>query len=266
MIFIISLSLSGCVIKTDSHNGNKMISNIEYTTYDKTETTKEESKVDLSNSDSTETKNQIIISDLPDDFVKCTKYIGKDIYTLGVDTSLWDFHAVAQEVGESSLYGHTGIVSMGLGWDNKTITDVIMLVEGDEYMQGEEYDKIYDKLKDIFGAPHEVVDGMNDFYGKGEYAFRLSRGGAGIGWNEKNREKFDKKEPTTEESTITEAPKKSPEIGMTAEEVEKSLWGKPSDINKTTTQYGTTEQWVYRSSVKNKYIYFKNGIVTAIQE
>ena len=52
-------------------------------------------------------------------------------------------------------------------------------------------------------------------------------------------------------------------LGMTHEEVEKSTWGKPEDINKTTYAWGTTEQWCYSNY---RYIYFDNGIVTAIQE
>ena len=57
--------------------------------------------------------------------------------------------------------------------------------------------------------------------------------------------------------------RKVPSIGMTATEVEESSWGKPEDINKTTTIYGVSEQWCYYG---NKYIYFDNGIVTVIQE
>ena len=60
---------------------------------------------------------------------------------------------------------------------------------------------------------------------------------------------------------ITE--RKEHSIGMTKTEVENSTWGKPKDINKTTTAYGTQEQWCYSGY---KYIYFENGIVTAIQE
>lgn len=56
---------------------------------------------------------------------------------------------------------------------------------------------------------------------------------------------------------------KEPEIGMTAEEVKNSTWGKPKKINKTTTKYGVHEQWVYSSG---KYIYFDDGVVTSIQE
>lgn len=55
----------------------------------------------------------------------------------------------------------------------------------------------------------------------------------------------------------------NPEIGMTAEKVEKSRWGKPEKINKTTTEYGVHEQWVY---LGDRYLYLEDGIVTAIQE
>jgi ankyrin repeat protein len=57
--------------------------------------------------------------------------------------------------------------------------------------------------------------------------------------------------------------KKSPTIGMSAKEVEESAWGKPSKINKTTTKYGVSEQWVYSGY---RYIYLENGVVTSIQE
>lgn len=54
-----------------------------------------------------------------------------------------------------------------------------------------------------------------------------------------------------------------PAIGMTADEVRESKWGKPQKVNKTTTKYGVDEQWVYPNY---KYIYLEDGIVTAIQE
>jgi hypothetical protein len=49
-------------------------------------------------------------------------------------------------------------------------------------------------------------------------------------------------------------------IGMT-KEMCKLSWGKPKDINKTTTSGKTSEQWVYSDS----YLYFDNGFLTAIQ-
>lgn len=62
---------------------------------------------------------------------------------------------------------------------------------------------------------------------------------------------------------ITENVTYKPQIGMTADEVLQSTWGEPSDINKTTYAWGTKEQWCYP---EYKYIYFENGVVTAIQE
>lgn len=55
----------------------------------------------------------------------------------------------------------------------------------------------------------------------------------------------------------------APTIGMTAEEVENSTWGKPEKINTTTYSWGTSEQWVYSTS---RYVYLDNGVVTAIQK
>jgi hypothetical protein len=57
--------------------------------------------------------------------------------------------------------------------------------------------------------------------------------------------------------------KPEPQIGMAAEEVRNSRWGRPDRINRTTTKYGVHEQWVYSSF---KYIYLENGVVTAIQD
>jgi hypothetical protein len=50
-------------------------------------------------------------------------------------------------------------------------------------------------------------------------------------------------------------------IGLNAEGVRKSCWGKPARINTTATAAGTREQWVYGSG----YVYLTDGLVTAIQ-
>lgn len=57
--------------------------------------------------------------------------------------------------------------------------------------------------------------------------------------------------------------KADPTVGMTAQELVDSKWGKPSDVNRTTTANGTFEQWIYGG---NRYVYLENGIVTGIQE
>ncbi|KXH82070.1 hypothetical protein [Sporosarcina sp. HYO08] len=54
-----------------------------------------------------------------------------------------------------------------------------------------------------------------------------------------------------------------PAIGMTDYEVRESTWGKPQKINKTTTRYGVSEQWVYPNY---KYLYFEDGYLVTIQE
>jgi uncharacterized lipoprotein YajG len=57
-------------------------------------------------------------------------------------------------------------------------------------------------------------------------------------------------------------------IGMTYSEVV-DVWNRPQRINRTTTSYGTREQWVYSFRwdhiYETAYVYFENGKVTAIQ-
>lgn len=50
-------------------------------------------------------------------------------------------------------------------------------------------------------------------------------------------------------------------IGMTADQVRASCWGKPERINQTITARGKHEQWIYGRS----YVYLENGTVTSIQ-
>lgn len=54
-----------------------------------------------------------------------------------------------------------------------------------------------------------------------------------------------------------------PEIGMTAERVRQTRWGRPDSINSTTTARGTSEQWVYKY---RGYLYFNNDVLTSIQQ
>jgi hypothetical protein len=51
-------------------------------------------------------------------------------------------------------------------------------------------------------------------------------------------------------------------IGMTADDVLASSWGKPQKINRTINSYGTREQWVYGLG---HYLYLDDGVVRAIQ-
>ena len=64
------------------------------------------------------------------------------------------------------------------------------------------------------------------------------------------------------ENKRTKSIKKSDiSIGMTDDEVLKSEWGKPNEINKTESAYAIREQWVYDRG----YLYFEDGYLTTIQ-
>jgi len=67
------------------------------------------------------------------------------------------------------------------------------------------------------------------------------------------------------DAAIKEAARKRSEgvqIGMTQPDVLASSWGSPQKVNTTTTARGTREQWVYGG---HNYLYFENGLLTAIQ-
>lgn len=50
-------------------------------------------------------------------------------------------------------------------------------------------------------------------------------------------------------------------IGMTADDVLASSWGKPRRVNTTTRASGVSEQWVYDGG----YLYLENGVLTTIR-
>lgn len=53
-------------------------------------------------------------------------------------------------------------------------------------------------------------------------------------------------------------------VGVSTEVVLAS-WGRPRNINRTTTAGGTAEQWCYGGIYDPRFVYFENGYVTAIQ-
>lgn len=85
---------------------------------------------------------------------------------------------------------------------------------------------------------------------------------AGEEWEERQKQREEEKKQN-EEKRKQEYLANEPKIGMTADEVKASNWGNPEKINKTTYEWGVTEQWCYPDY---KYIYFEDGIVTAIQD
>lgn len=77
------------------------------------------------------------------------------------------------------------------------------------------------------------------------------------------KENTDKTEKESEVEKEKEYSENEPCIGMTKGEVLNSDWGMPTEINKTTYEWGVSEQWVYPD---NKYIYIEEDVVVAITE
>lgn len=61
---------------------------------------------------------------------------------------------------------------------------------------------------------------------------------------------------------LTKGGKDGVSIGMTAQQVLESSWGRPRVRNQTATSSHNHEQWVYEGG---QYIYLDDGIVTSIQ-
>lgn len=78
-----------------------------------------------------------------------------------------------------------------------------------------------------------------------------------------NRDK-EERSRKAQEALRSRAALPSPKLGMTQQQiVDQSNWGRPIDINRTITATGTREQWVYGN---RRYLYFQNGVLTAIQD
>jgi hypothetical protein len=75
------------------------------------------------------------------------------------------------------------------------------------------------------------------------------------------RQEIVRRHPDWPERTKQAILKGSVLTGMTEEQARAS-WGETSKVNRTTTQYGVHEQWVYGLS---SYLYFDDGILTSIQ-
>ena len=76
----------------------------------------------------------------------------------------------------------------------------------------------------------------------------------------KSREKFERLTPKYGKATAKMMVEGIVRIGWSKQMCIES-WGEPEDINKTIGSWGTHEQWVYGYN----YLYFENGVLTAIQ-
>lgn len=254
------------LIKYFGYNPESKISS---TTEDKE--TSPTSNVKEAQSDNSSTQDYSI----PTEFIDYTKFIGEDISVLNVDTSQWDMNKVSHDLWNGSFYGRSGKISVGLGWDNKTIVEFFMQLDDSEKLSDSEIKELDPILQDIFGNTVEEHNISYRYSGKGDYEFDLPKNLTQesvclLSWNSDTMLAYMNSKPKpvespSEKEQVIEA-KDEPAIGMTADEVRQSTWGEPSTINRTTTKYSVNEQWVYKSSVKTRYIYFEDGFVTAIQE
>lgn len=211
---------------------------------------------------------------IPQEFIDYRKFIGKDISSLNVDTSTWNTDDYSHELWRGSFFEHYGIITVHLGWDNKTIIEFFLRLDDTDKFSDSDRENFDSILQDIFGSNVEEMNISYNYSGKGDYEFQFPKlldqtSVCALSWNTDTMLAYMNTKPQEEETPSKDTQiieKIEPAIGMTSDEVKKSTWGEPSDINKTTTKYGIHEQWVYKSPVKNKYIYFEDGLVTAIQE
>jgi hypothetical protein len=96
----------------------------------------------------------------------------------------------------------------------------------------------------------DVFDG-SQYYDFSEYFFKENPNAALAEWKKRKAQ-----------AEAAHKAKGGVRVGMTKAEVLKSNWGKPESVNKTTNASGVREQWVYGG---RNYLYFRNGILTSIQ-
>lgn len=79
----------------------------------------------------------------------------------------------------------------------------------------------------------------------------------------KEVEAYRARQAKAEKAAKAKAARPGVRIGMTRDQVINGTnWGKPQKVNRTTTRYGTSEQWVYGDG---NYLYFEDGVLTSIQ-
>ena len=127
------------------------------------------------------------------------------------------------------------------------------------------YWKISDSGELILGYTFTVGSGESDiaWYKSGSKFYPNTDGSYNVGpeiWTTQNVQWAN--ELIENNDKIQEASNKEPSIGMTEDEVLNSLWGEPDKKNIDEYEWGIEEQWVYDGK---GYVYFEDGIVTAIQ-
>lgn len=200
---------------------------------------------------------------IPEDFLEFRKFIGHDISEIGIDVTTLDENNEFIEFGVAQFLGNTGDVTIQFDLDNDDIWALFFNIK--EEFSEEEKERALEIIATTFGKKTDISNVRTEFSGLGEYNFWYTNDfeigdTMYIGWNVENAFEHQDSQKETE---VVIVEKLSPQIDMTKEEVLASVWGKPDDVNRTITKYGIHEQWCYGNG---KYIYFDDGIVTAIQE
>lgn len=117
--------------------------------------------------------------------------------------------------------------------------------------------KDYDKAYALIGLCSARFEKGSDLH-----ALHMAAVG-GVGRRiEKERAEQKRLDDIDKKLTLAGYKKEGVVIGMTAERVIQSKWGRPEKVNRTTTANKVREQWVYGGS---NYLYFTDGILTSIQ-
>lgn len=165
----------------------------------------------------------------------------EDIPTLE-DVQQYRYKAIAATAADETW--NMGMAHIGVKFIRLTDNEEIVI----NYCENDGVLIIYDAF------PHQVInEGATQVPSGREYY--LDKDGSLQSAREQYGEQVDKR------NEINEHKSSPPKIGMTPSEVKTSAWGYPKKINKDEYSWGTTEQWVYDEG----YVYFENGIVTAIQ-
>ena len=136
--------------------------------------------------------------------------------------------------------------------------------KGDEHLKKLEEEatkRLNDSLYNLYdnGTEYRRYDETKDTVDNPDYIHEEN-----LAFFKKERQRYSKREKNELiEKKIAEKKEQNPHLGMTKEQVESSSWGKPKDINRTVSTYGSREQWVYGSG---RYLYFEDGILTSFQD
>lgn len=169
------------------------------------EASSEESEQDdsLTEAEETESSSEDLASDLSENFLGYGKYVGEDVSVFNADEGYWDADVPEfYHIGRSSLYGNAGEVEADVGWDNKTVTMVMLIF--DEAVHGDDYKSISSKLEEQFGPITDSSgEETKEYSYSGDCVVTLLPSGAKIGWNtDKALEFMDQKSGGQTESSF----------------------------------------------------------------